>query len=249
MTSRYPLAVWKDGVANFGYPRGTRGQLRANTPWRAFLHDAQGWREGALATFRDPTRGGAHAIINLDGPPWQFIDFDDAAWHAGGNLPGLGEFANLFCWGLEFEGGYPDPTPITNYQIDQAVLLMRWLAAEYRFTWQAQRRVDLWEHREVYATGCPSGRIRWPEIIAALQRPATPPDPLADLRAELTETHLVLAMLQQNTAAQFQNVNRKWGAFYAATCLTKAALLDDRRAFGEAIDAAIDQLRRWPQTP
>jgi hypothetical protein len=252
MTSRYPLAVWKDGVTNFGYPRGTHGQLRANAPWRAFCHDAAGWRGGALATFRDPARGAAHAIINLDGPPWQFVDFDDAAWHAGGNLPGLGEFANLFCWGIEFEGGFPTPSPITDYQIEQALLLFEWLATRYAFTWKAERRLDLWEHREVYATACPSGRIRWPEIIHGLRALPVPVNDLADLadlRAQLVQTQLVLTMHQKNTAAQLENVNRKWGAFYAATCLTKAALLDDRRAFGEAIDAAIDQLRRWPRKP
>lgn len=167
--SRYPRALWKPGVTNYGYPRGTHGQLRANNPHRLFCHDAQGWRDGAYATFLDPNRGAAHAIINLDGPPWQFIDFDDAAWHAGGDLPGLGEFANLFCWGLEFEGGYPTPTPITDYQVDTAVELCLWLSHEYAFTWQALRRVDLWEHREVYPTSCPSNRIRWPEIIAGLK--------------------------------------------------------------------------------
>jgi N-acetyl-anhydromuramyl-L-alanine amidase AmpD len=149
---------------------GTHGQLRANGCSKTFCHDAAGWAHGALARFENPdNRGSAHIIINLDGPPWQFIDFDDAAWHAGGYIPGLGEFANLFAWGLEFEGGYPTANPITDYQVDIAIDLLRWLPFEYRFHWQAVRRVDLWEHREVYPTACPSDRIRWPEIIAGLK--------------------------------------------------------------------------------
>jgi len=166
---RYPPALWKP-VPSFGYPEATRGQLRANGPKGAFFHDAQGWAHGALARFQNPAnQGSAHIIINLAGPPHQFIDFDDAAWHAGGYIPGLGTFANLFHWGFEFEGGYPTPEPINDHQVDVALDLCRWLATEYAFKWPAVRRVDLWEHREVYPTSCPSDRIRWPDIIAGLK--------------------------------------------------------------------------------
>jgi len=166
--SRFPPAIWKP-VPSFGYPQGTRGQLRANGPKGAFFHDAQGWAHGALARFENPdNKASAHIIINLDGPPHQFVDFDDASWHAGGYIPGLGTFANLFYWGFEFEGGYPTPTPINDHQVDVALDLCRWLTIEYAFKWPAVRRVDLWEHHEVYPTSCPSGRIRWPDIIAGL---------------------------------------------------------------------------------
>lgn len=174
--ARYPAALWKP-VPNFGYnPPGTHGQLKANGPRGAFWHSADGWRDGAEQTFKTPGRGSAHVIFNLDGPPWQFVDFDDAAWHAGGYIPdapyalgNTGLFANLFFWGFEFEGGYPNPTPITDYQIAEAVKCCRWLQDTYGFQWQAVRRLDLWEHHQVYPTDCPSGRIRWPEVIAALK--------------------------------------------------------------------------------
>jgi N-acetyl-anhydromuramyl-L-alanine amidase AmpD len=165
----YPRAIWKP-VPNFGYPQGTHGQLRANGPRGSFWHDNQGWRNGAFSTFCDPDRGSAHINFNFDGPPWQFVDFDDAAWHAGGRIPtGHNDLANLFFWGFEFEGGYPTPTPITDYQIAEAVKCTRWLADTYGFQWKAVRREDLWEHREVYPTSCPNDRIPWPKVIAALK--------------------------------------------------------------------------------
>jgi len=243
--SRFPRALWKP-VPSFGYPIGTHGQLRANACRKAFLHDAQGWAHGALARFENPAnKGSAHIIINLDGPPWQFIDFDDAAWHAGGDLPGLGEFANLVSWGLEFEGGYPTPKPITDYQVDVAIDLCRWLAFEYRFQWQAIRRSDLWEHREVYATACPSNRIRWPEIIAGIKGGPMAAD-LEDLKAQIVQTQLALDMQRNATHAQFLNVNRKWGILLAAARMTAAALTDDRATYAASIDYAIEQLKAWP---
>jgi len=234
--SRYPRALWKP-VPSFGYPPGTHGQLKANRCRKAFCHDAQGWAHGALARFSDPAnQGSAHIILNEDGPPHQFIDFDDAAWHAGGNLPSLSEFANLVAWGIEFEGGYPTPKPISDYQVETAIDLFRWLAFEYRFQWQAVRRVDLWEHREVYPTACPSDRIRWPEIIAGLKGDDMTPEE-------------VRALIKEATASQLEDVNQKWGGLYVVTRMQEAILLDDRKAFGEAIDAAIGHLRRWPTTP
>jgi len=164
----YPEAEWHP-VKNFGYPQGTHGQLAANGPRGSFWHDAQGWKAGAEATFNTPGRGGAHIIINLDGPPWQFIDLDDAAWHCGGYIPGTGAFANLFYWGIEFEGGYPKPHFITEHQLAEAVKLHLWLARHYPIAWKFERRVDLWEHRDVYNTSCPNDRILWPEAIARLK--------------------------------------------------------------------------------
>jgi N-acetyl-anhydromuramyl-L-alanine amidase AmpD len=165
----YPGAEWHP-VVNFGYPQGTHGQLAANGPRGSFWHDAQGWKGGAEATFNTKDRGGAHIIFNLVGPPWQFIHLHDAAWHAGGRIPtGFHELANLFYWGFEFEGGYPDPKPITEHQIVEAVKLHLWLAEHYPIKWVFERRVDLWEHREVYNTGCPNDRIPWPEVIARLK--------------------------------------------------------------------------------
>jgi len=170
MSGIYPGAIWRP-VPNYGYsPPGTHGQLLANGPRGAFWHDAQGWMEGAFSTFCDPKRGSAHFIFSLsEGKPFQFIDCDDAAWHCGGYIPGTGAFANLFFWGFEFEGGYPTPTPITDYQIQESTKVCRWLSEHYGFTWQGERRKDLWEHGEVYNTNCPNGRIRWPEVIAALK--------------------------------------------------------------------------------
>lgn len=165
----YPEAE-RHPVVNFGYPQGTHGQLKANGPKGSFWHDAQGWKAGAEATFNTPGRGGAHIIINLEGPPWQFIDLDDAAWHAGGAIPtGFHELANLFYWGIEFEGGYPKPHFITEHQLAEAVKLHLWLAGHYPIVWKFERRVDLWEHREVYNTSCPNDRILWPEAIARLK--------------------------------------------------------------------------------
>lgn len=210
----YPLAE-QHPVPSFGYPMGVRGQLKANGPRGAFFHDAVGWRHGALAVFEDPNnRASAHIIINLGGPPWQFIDFDHPAWHAGGRIPagheGVGALANLFYWGFEYEGGYPTPTPITDYQIDVTIDLCKWLTQVYGFIWPAERRNDLWEHREVANTLCPSDRIRWPEIIQRLASQHSD-----ERTAAIVRTHLAPIQRQVNELRSYLEERQAWEAFAA----------------------------------
>jgi hypothetical protein len=165
----YPGAEWHP-VKNFGYPQGTHGQLEANGPRGAFWHLAQGWKGGAEATFNTEGRGSAHLIFNFEGPPWQFVDLSDAAWHAGGRIPtGFHELANLYFWGFEFEGGGPAGPAYNDHQLAEAVKAHHWLAAHYPIKWVYERRVDLWEHHEVYATDCPALPIPWDRAIALLK--------------------------------------------------------------------------------
>ena len=69
---------------NFGYPRGKRGQNRpraviwhitASAPTSPPLAGLDSW-------FTNPVAGSAHIGIQ-DGEKHQYVQFDDAAWHAG----------------------------------------------------------------------------------------------------------------------------------------------------------------------
>ncbi len=191
---RYPGIQWIPSP-NFGYPRGTHGQLRRNIDavngGGEFWHSQQGRQAVAIAMFQNPaTEVSAHFLLPKVGKPVQMVDSDDAAWHTGGRVaddplpggPGIGSFANLYFHGFEFEGGPPGnlSEPLTANQIDWGVRISRWLRDVHDARTIYVRRETLWEHNEVRATACPSGRIPWPTIISRL-RPAPPPEEEDDL--------------------------------------------------------------------
>lgn len=75
--------IWK-GSPNFGYPTGTHGQLGRHR-WGKVLHiTGPGTLAGMDSWFGNPNSG-ASAHIGLNGreDPHQYVDFGDAAWHAG----------------------------------------------------------------------------------------------------------------------------------------------------------------------
>lgn len=108
------------------------------------------------------------AVFDLDGSITQFYPFEKSPWANGSH-----EW-NTKAWGIEFAGGYNGDghwvsEPITDEQVAGAARLLKELAAYKNVSvdyWQ--RPTTLKEHREVYATACPSDRIRWNDILALL---------------------------------------------------------------------------------
>lgn len=108
------------------------------------------------------------AVIDYDGSMTQFYPFQKSPWANGSH-----EW-NTRAWGIEFAGGYNgdghwEAEPITDEQVITAANLLKELSAAkgVPFTYW-QRPTTLKEHREVYPTACPSGRIRWGAILELL---------------------------------------------------------------------------------
>lgn len=167
---RFPAATWIPSP-NFGYGRGTHGQLTFNINRAGksgeFWHSEQGRQAVAIAMFQDPaSEVSAHFLFPKVGKPVQMVDSADPAWHTGNYL------ANLHYHGFEFEGGPPGnlSEPLTGNQVDWGVKVTHWLRDVHQTPLVYVRRDTLWEHNEVKNTACPSGRIPWAKVIVALKR-------------------------------------------------------------------------------
>ncbi len=163
--ARYPNAIWVSSP-NFGYPRGVHGQLRTNIQEAnrggEFWHSIVGTLAAAKWRFLNMSEeASAHFLFPQVGVPTQMVDSSDAAWHSGNYL------ANLHFHGFEFEGGAPGnySEPLTDNQVEWGIKVARWLRETHGSPQIYVRRETLWEHREVQATACPSGRIPWARLI------------------------------------------------------------------------------------
>lgn len=76
------LFGWR-GSPNFGYPRGTHGQLRPHR-WNKLFHITGGGTLAGLDSWFNNPSASAAAHFGLDGTDiHQYVDTDDAGWHAG----------------------------------------------------------------------------------------------------------------------------------------------------------------------
>ncbi len=180
---KFPDATWIPSP-NFGYPRGTHGQLKANISSSngggEFWHSQQGRQSVAIAMFQNPAlQVSAHFLFPKVGKPVQMVDSNDAAWHAAGHIkndplpggPGVGSLANLYFHGFEFEGGPPGnlSEALTSSQITWGVRVTLWLRKVHNSRQMYVLKETEWEHNWVTATACPSGRIPWVRVISALR--------------------------------------------------------------------------------
>jgi N-acetyl-anhydromuramyl-L-alanine amidase AmpD len=138
MEGRWGAAQWKPSP-NFGYPKGAHGRDGQHIRGIVF-HRAEGSLQAACSTFADPAPDGdptravsAHIIFGKGGEIVQFVDFNDAAWHAGIidhpiDLPGWyldGGNPNLKTLGIETEGTHLEP--LTAIQVSQLNRFLRWV--------------------------------------------------------------------------------------------------------------------------
>ena len=165
----HPDCLWIPSP-NYGYPRGGLGQLgaaiEAKRSGGEFWHSMVGSLVAAKHRFLNPAEeASAHFLFPRDGVPTQMIDSEDVAWHSGNYL------ANLHFHGFEFEGGAPGnlSEPLTENQIEWGIRITEWLRIAHRTPKIYIRRETLWEHREVQATSCPSGRIPWERLIQEME--------------------------------------------------------------------------------
>ncbi|OGR89980.1 MAG: hypothetical protein A2V88_12300 [Elusimicrobia bacterium RBG_16_66_12] len=141
-------------------------------------HSMEGYVAGAIGRLMTPltsdpyTQASWHISVPKIGKPRQHFALEAICWHAG--LPGDRRFdtslvGNLTLVGIEHED-YPDNKLNAN-QLHWTVEISRAIRALCPRV--APRppalRVNLWEHRMLSATSCPSGLIPWAPIIAALK--------------------------------------------------------------------------------
>lgn len=155
-----PWAIWYPGPAEKvnTYQRWGKG---------AVLHSSEGSLNGALGRLRDPAAEVSWHFTNaLDGRLYQHYDTKKQCWHAHAN-------GNVRYIGIEHENAYtngkPNHDPITDAQLQTDINLLREIGADEGWS-QFALRDTLWEHNWIpgNSTICPSGRIRWDELIAAL---------------------------------------------------------------------------------
>lgn len=136
-----------------------------------FFHSAVGTLQGTIDVVMNSTDRSVTGVVGENGHFIQFYSIDKSPWANGSH-----EW-NRKALGFEFAGGYNGSghtvtEPITDLAVQAAAHILQDLSTfkgvgvDY---WQ--RPITLKEHREVYPTACPSGRIRW-QAIQDLLAPA-----------------------------------------------------------------------------
>ncbi len=188
----YPPAVQRPGQAwKQGYPG-----LAVNARRGVICHSMVGRLADALARLDGPDTASWHFSVAQDGTVYQHYDAMAVCWHAGSRV------WNGLLIGVEHEGGAPgnESEPLTAAQLAASVALVRWLAANHGFSLsRARPQKTLWEHNEVYATSCPSGRIPWAEYE---EDPMTP-----DEKAQFDALVTAHMDLQQQVTALAQGTD------------------------------------------
>jgi N-acetyl-anhydromuramyl-L-alanine amidase AmpD len=127
---------------------------------------------GALSVLQNVNwQASWHFSIPKTGPPLQHYPLEAITWHAG--LPGdrktdTSLVGNLTLVGIEHED-YPD-NMLNENQIHWTAEISKEIRrlCPHVGASPPTRRLNLWEHRELSATSCPSGLIPWANILEEL---------------------------------------------------------------------------------
>jgi N-acetyl-anhydromuramyl-L-alanine amidase AmpD len=152
---RCPFATWRPGPANKRY------QWWPTNPKDGIVdHSAEGYKKVMRDLIADPNNEKSWTFSSYqDGGLDQHYEIEDVVWHCG--YPG-----NLHYVGIEHEGLNE---PLTEAQYQETLRLHRWLFEQHPQWGKPMRGVNLFEHKELWPTSCPSGRIPWARLIADLQ--------------------------------------------------------------------------------
>jgi hypothetical protein len=171
-----PFVTRREGPSwKIGYPNaGRAGPKRGDTK-----HSAEGWWWGIYSSLDGPLRKSWHFTVGLDRTE-QHYPLRANCWHAGDVDDDGAVAANLDFVGIEHLGLAGQP--LNAYQIAMTTRITEWCAEQEgrdrfrRFDGWDPDEPGLWllaEHKEVsdVYTECPSDRIPWEIIIAALEEP------------------------------------------------------------------------------
>jgi hypothetical protein len=166
--TRRPGPAGKTGYSFVGEAGPKRGEVD---------HSAEGWWPGIYSRLDGPALASWHFTIGLDRTE-QHYDFRAHCWHAGDVDDDGAVAANLDFIGKEHLGLAGQP--LNAYQVDMSARISEWCAEQEgrdifrRFDGWDPDEPGLWllaEHKQVsdVPTACPSDRIPWEIIIAALE--------------------------------------------------------------------------------
>ncbi len=160
---RQPGPKWKQSYSN--YPSRQLGQIMG-----LVLHSAGGSISSTFNELEKPFRQASWTCsVAKSGASYQHYPLEAITWHCGKrgswNNPG-----NVTLWGIEFEGGPPSNVsePLTIEQESTSVSI---IVEAYKLSYLFKSnppltRVNLFEHKWISATACPSGRFNWPKLIS-----------------------------------------------------------------------------------
>lgn len=165
----YPAAIQRPGPA---------GKVWAapNTIDGIIEHSMQGALVSAWTVLDDESTNAQGSYIaaswtfsvGKDGRVYQHYALNLSPFHAGSKAQ------NLRLIGVEHEGGPPGnlSEPLTEPQIAASIALAKWIAEQGGFSLSRDVATrTLYEHGEVTATQCPSGRIPWDRYLQPVYHP------------------------------------------------------------------------------
>jgi len=188
--SKYANAIWAP-TPKHGYP-----STDIHDGDGVVIHSAEGSLSSAQGVLAGPREASWHFFVCKDGRVFQHVDTANIAWTNGSFA------ANKKFWGIENEGMAGEP--LTEPQFQSLAKLVKWLLGPLPHI----RGQTLWEHNEMTAfgalpTACPSNRIPWTRLIAALKE-----EDMALTEADKTIVKQIIELYIKHDAPLFKdNVN------------------------------------------
>ena len=126
----------------------------------AIYHSMEGRWQDAYSRLMSSDKVSWHLSLTYEGVWLQHYALNDVLWHGGCTFAGM--LAAVECEGRVGE-------PLTRQQVNELGEFTAWQAENEDWP-SIERRVTLWEHKEMAdygaaPTACPSGRIPWQEVI------------------------------------------------------------------------------------
>lgn len=242
----WPEAVRRPGPASkAGYFLGLTWPKNGDVK-----HSAEGFWPGIHSVLDDLNRRASwHFTIGYDRVE-QHYPVDMNCWHGGDVDDDGGVRANIDCVGIEHLG--QAGTPLTPYQIEMTAKLSRWLMDTRGIT-VVTRKTDgvgwkVLEHNEVsdVPTSCPSNRIQWPLVIAAITKTGDErvkyTDEVLDnvFKAILPQIGKALEVANLAAAATINHIATHPGGGATTTTMAEIAELQEKQA---ALDKDIREFK------
>jgi len=168
-----PNIIWK-GSPNYGLPRGTMG--RGSHRVLALVdHIMAGTLAGTDAWFNNRDSGAsAHFGVGRYGQIHQYVDIENAAWHAGTVknpswpllIPDVNP--NLYTIGIEHEGQSGDVLSEAQYQATLA--LHRWLIGQFTLIPGPDTIIGHYRIDGINKARCPGPGFPWKRLLADLAK-------------------------------------------------------------------------------
>ncbi len=229
--ARRPGPAWKTG---YGTGDRTLAQIEGVVD-----HSMEGSLASAYSVLDGPAQSSWTFSLPAVGEPIQHYSLEKIPWHAG--LPGdrrhdTSLIGNLTLVGKEHEGVAGEPwTGNQTYWSARIDVALRELCPAFGAN-PPTRRLNMWEHRELSATSCPSGRNPWNAKFKLINKWEAPP-PLEPPAEEEEMAKLIKGPTKKAT--------------YTYNGMTKRLLLgtnlaDHERLFGEAEVVSDDTIQSIP---